>query len=387
MPAIVDDYLLAPFYRRLAALIRGRTKRPVRIAVYGDSNLTMDFITGQMRRTLQQRYGDAGHGFVALGRPWSHYRHMDVKHDIKSGFDSYVVTTHPTGDGAYGLSGIAAISLWPGASTWVATADPRCPVGRTASRFDVFYWRRPKAGKFEILIDDQRQAVIDTAAPERGLGYFRADVEDAAHTVRFVALTPVRVRLFGVALERRRAGVVVDSFGVGSLNSRAHAKQDPQINREMLRHRNYDLVLFMTGANDVSTMDVAPGYMKQVIELHRSALPRIALLVVSPADRGKKRSYKPTLKVIEQRKQIAKDNRCAFWNLWEAMGGLGSMARFRRRGLCRSDGEHFNQAGGAYVGNRLVYALLRGLQQYASTHGQVGCQPASEQPLESASLR
>src|SRR5262249_27239268 len=80
LPPIVDatGLVMGPFYERLARLARGRADDHVRIAVYGDSNLTMDWITGRMRRQLQARYGDAGHGFIALGRPWSHYKHMDV---------------------------------------------------------------------------------------------------------------------------------------------------------------------------------------------------------------------------------------------------------------------------------------------------------------------
>jgi hypothetical protein len=86
--AIDDAHHLAPFLAKVAALVRGRAADHLRVAVYGDSNLTMDQMTGQMRRTLQGRYGDAGHGFVALGRPWAHYHHMDVEHDCEGGFDS-----------------------------------------------------------------------------------------------------------------------------------------------------------------------------------------------------------------------------------------------------------------------------------------------------------
>jgi hypothetical protein len=80
LPAIVDDSSdLAPFYERLARLARGKAKDHVRIAVYGDSNMTMDFITGQMRRLFQAKFGDGGHGYVAMARPWGWYRHWVVE--------------------------------------------------------------------------------------------------------------------------------------------------------------------------------------------------------------------------------------------------------------------------------------------------------------------
>ena len=378
VPAIVDGQRLAPFYARLAALARGRSARPVRIAVYGDSNLTMDFITGQMRRVLQRRYGDAGHGFVALARPWSHYQHMDVEHDVRRGFEAYVPSTNPSGDGAYGISGIAAESLWRRAETWVATAGPDAPVGHKASRFEVFYWQKPKRGSFEIRVDGERRAVVDTAAEEPVLGHHRLELADEAHRIEIeVVSRRGRVRLFGAVLERDVPGVVVDSFGVGSLNTRAQAREDPKINHAMLQHRGYDLVIFTTGANDLFTMDVAPRYMAEIIELHRQALPGLPVLFVSPADRGKKGTNSRILPVVEQRKQMAKDHAAAFWNLWEAMGGVSSMARFQARGMAMDDCVHFNQAGGAYVADRLLYALLRDLNAYARAHPELGCTAAS----------
>src|SRR5687767_12637997 len=59
MPSIDDpDGNMARFYDRVAELARGTAKTRVRIGVYGDSNLTSDFLTAHLRRTLQGRYGD-----------------------------------------------------------------------------------------------------------------------------------------------------------------------------------------------------------------------------------------------------------------------------------------------------------------------------------------
>ena len=52
-----------------AKLARGKATEHVRIAVYGNSNMTMDYMTGAMRRLLQSKFGDGGHGYVAMARP------------------------------------------------------------------------------------------------------------------------------------------------------------------------------------------------------------------------------------------------------------------------------------------------------------------------------
>ncbi|MCS6899944.1 MAG: hypothetical protein RMJ98_09770 [Myxococcales bacterium] len=68
---IDDEYeALSAFHHKVIDLVRGQHKEPVRILMYGDSNLAADRLSGGLRRTLQEALGDSGHGFVVLGRAW-----------------------------------------------------------------------------------------------------------------------------------------------------------------------------------------------------------------------------------------------------------------------------------------------------------------------------
>jgi lysophospholipase L1-like esterase len=376
VPVIIDGAVLRPFFAKVARLLRGEAEDHIRIAVYGDSNLTRDHLTGQMRRTLQQRYGDAGHGFVALGRPWSHYLHMDVQHGQGSGWEPYASSTDPVIDNVYGISGIAVESVRKGAAVWVATAEPPAPVGRTVSRLNVFYLKDANLGSFDILVDGERNATVNARAPHRQLGVQPMALDDAPHRIELVATSwRGRTRLLGITLERGDPSFVIDSFGVAASNSVSHARQDPAINAAMLQQRAYDLVIFATGANDVFTLDAAPEAMRRIIEQHRQALPDIPILILSPSDRGRSRTFPLTLRVVEQRRQIAVDNGTAFWSVFEAMGGRNSMRAFKRRGLAEYDYVHFTKEGGAYLGDRLVYALWRELDAYLTADPSAGCEP------------
>lgn len=369
--AIRDAHLLARFFERAARLLRGRADDHVRIAVYGDSNLTMDFLTGQMRRTLQGAYGDAGHGFVSFGRPWSHYKHMDVRHDMKRGWHPFACSTNPTMDRLYGIAGIAAESSSLGAVTWVATAADDAPIGRTASRFDLFHLRGERWGRFEIHVDGAPLRTVDSRAAETGLGVEHFELPDAPHRVEVVARD--RVRLFGLTLERGEPSFVVDSFGVGSMNTASQWREDPELNHEMLVHRKYDLVIFATGANDGFTLDVTPGYLADLIARHRRALPDAPILLVTPADRGKTKTFYQTRLAIEQRREIATENGTALWDMWLAMGGESSMGTFYRRGMAINDYVHFNEKGGRYMGQRMTHALWHALAHHLEAHPRAGC--------------
>src|SRR5512133_3072502 len=84
MPNVADARLVDPsgdLARFYSALERTERREPgaiTRIVHYGDSPTTADMITGDVRQMLQKRFGDAGHGFSLVAKPWAWYEHRDV---------------------------------------------------------------------------------------------------------------------------------------------------------------------------------------------------------------------------------------------------------------------------------------------------------------------
>ncbi|HXM46026.1 MAG TPA: hypothetical protein VN924_32635, partial [Bryobacteraceae bacterium] len=79
-PALDDrNGALDYFYAALWRTERGTSLAITRILHYGDSPTTADLITGDTRQLLQKRYGDAGHGFTLIGKPWAWYEHRGVE--------------------------------------------------------------------------------------------------------------------------------------------------------------------------------------------------------------------------------------------------------------------------------------------------------------------
>lgn len=352
------------FYERFARVLRGRAKDHVRIGIYGDSNMTFDYIAGPMRRDLQTRFGDGGHGFMALARPWTHYQHKDVVHEVGSAFTSYAVTTKPTKDGMYGYSGIVGESPAVGSKVRVGTAPEGAPVGRSASRFDVFYLLGPRRGAFDVVVDGETRASLNSEAAARGVGIHRVEVEDGPHTFDSVVRTPKYVRLLGGVLERKVPGIVVDQLGVGAMSTRCIPMEDPAISSPMLDFRRYDLVILMTGMADIYELDKAPGYAKYVVELHRAARKDVSVLLTSPPDRGVSHATEKLVTLGQQRKALASELGVAYWDWIEAMGGKTSMMQFIKKQLALPDQLHFTEAGGAWVSRRLTRAILAGLIDY-----------------------
>ncbi|MEZ4223472.1 MAG: hypothetical protein R3B13_21170 [Polyangiaceae bacterium] len=385
VPDVVDpDHTLLPFYQRVTELLRGQAKDHVRIAVFGDSNMTMDWITGEMRRTLQEKYGDAGHGYVALGRPWEWYRHMDVRsgHE-RLDWTPFAVSTHPSPEAAYGFAGIAARSERAGAVTWVATAPESSPVGTRASRVDVYYLRKPHGGSFEIRVDGSERARISTASAAREAAFHTLELSDAPHRVELVSTTVESVTAFGVTLERGTPSFVIDSLGLGAVSGPLLLRQDREVMRAALSHRGYDLIALLLGSNQVWPVRYE-AQMAELIARFREALPDVPVLVMSPVDQVKSlkswRSTPDIQLVSRQNEHIARDNKCAFWDFRGAMGGNASMVRFMTQGMGQADGIHLTQKGARYMGRRLTYALMRDVDGWLAAHGDAGCAPTKAVP-------
>ena len=140
------------------------------------------------------------------------------------------------------------------------------------------------------------------------------------------------------------------------------------------RHNHY--LICPDTEHQVSQRILNRGVLFPVVVHSNHDKPRLHItssLVLSPGDRGRAKTFPLTLRVVQQRRQIAAQNGTAYWSVFDAMGGPDSMLSFKRRGLAEYDYTHFTEAGGAYLGDRLIYALWRELDAYLGAHPEAGC--------------
>ncbi len=380
VPAIVDEgETLAPFFEKLAALERtpSGTARSLRIGMYGDSNLTSDFISAHFRRVLQKRYGDGGHGWVSLARPWGSYRHEDV---VMAGFwpmfRLYTPTTHIASDKQYGFANMAAESNQIGAAAWAATTkEKKAEVGQRVSRFELHYLKQPGGGTFRVEIDKAPVRLLETKAAAFEAASETFDVEDGPHELRCVVRGDGPVRLFGTSLDRPGEGVQLDSLGAGALNFQRLGWVAEGTRKAQLEKRGYDLVVVWLGMN---VMFVPPNreWVKDFIGVLRAALPNAPILLLSPGDTtrdGETKSDPRIVAVVKQLREVAAESKVAFWDFREAMGGDGSIVGFTRRGLIGEDHIHFGREGSRLMGDRLLCSVSASFDDYLATHPTARC--------------
>lgn len=381
VPPIVDPKaLMAPFYAKVAALARGTAPKHVRIGMYGDSALTADATTGRLRRQLQKRFGDGGHGYVALARPWEWYSHNDVHHDGTWKLFKWVATsTNRVIDNQYGFAGIAADSANEQAAAWVSTdPKPGAPIGFTASHFEVFYARRPDGGRFTIELDGKEVKEVDTRSTGAWeAGFESVDAPDAHHELRMKIKNHGTVRLYGTTIERDAPSIIVDSLGVGAGNMEQLTYAKPETRTPQLQRRNYDLVIIQLGTNMFGGDAVEKKNAKTFLDYLHATLPGVPVLLFTPPD-----SIEPgsdniidtrIFSLVKTFEEIAAADDTALWNYHEAMGGKKSIFTFTEKKLVEGDRVHLKKQGFEIMADRFLVALWNDLGKYVAANPTAGC--------------
>ena len=354
-----------------AALFRTDQKVPgavTRILHYGDSPTTADLITADTRFMLQERFGDAGHGTYLIAKPWAWYAHRGIE-VTSSGWTIDPATLHGQRDGRYGLGGVS----FTGDAGSESSFSIRRP-GHTKLRLS--YLGFPGGGSLRILAGKIVIADLDTAST------VAKDLEQTwpipPEAQKFqILVTSGTVRLFDVEFLKDPPGVIYDSIGLNGTWAgvlAAHMNGPHWI--DQLEMAKPDLVIINYGTNESGYKNYIntsyPKDVKEILRRVRAAVPETSILLMSPMDRGVREAggnigTVPTLpQLVSLQAKLAAENRCAFFNTFEAMGGPGTMGKWymAEPRLVSADFIHPMPAGARIVGTLLYQALSDGYNRY-----------------------
>jgi len=375
---IIQDpsHVMDGFYASLAATDAKKKGAITRITHYGDSPITNDGITGTTRRLLQERFGDAGHGFMLIDRPWAWYGHEAISFSSGGDWSSDSLMNPRVNDGALGLGGVTFRAEGAGKFVRYATASEGS-TGRDFSRMEVYYLAQPDGGQFGIAVNGELRT-FSTADEVSRSGFASVKAPRSGENTFEVKSLNGSVRLFGAVIENDGPGVVYDSLGVnGAYAGLLKSVMNEQHWSEQLQHRQPNLVILNYGTNEseYASDDQMARYEKDLREVVRrvhAALPSTPVLIITPMDRGKRAgggkvvTLEAIPKIVEMQQRVARDTGCAFFNMFAAMGGEGTMARWHsgKKHLVGSDFTHPNADGAVTVGVLTYEALIDGYAKY-----------------------
>lgn len=375
----VTGHALDAFYAKLGKTLKKEPGAITRILHYGDSVIASDYVSGTMRRRMQQKFGDGGHGFILIANPWEWYFHNDVRHEASDGWVMSRITGPWTKDGLYGLGGISFHTQKVATATFGTARTGE--YGRKVSRFDVYYLEQPDGGDFQIEIEGRAPERVSTRGPDKISRKKSVTVEDGEASMTLRTLGGGDVRMFGVVLEREGPGVSYDALGALGGRASSWEQQDAAHWKEQMDLRDPALVVVQYGTNESEDGGIdEPQYQKHLgdlIDKLKRAAPNASILVAAPPDRAERsesgtlRTAKVIPRLVSLQRKVALEKGVGFWDTMKAMGGQGSMARWYEKGLCSGDLTHPTPQGASVLGDLMFKALVTGYQAYASTHADV----------------
>lgn len=330
--------------RFFAALRDEADHRVVRVMHYGDSQIEEDRITAFLRRQLQEEYGGSGVGLIPLHQtiPTSSLRQRLTMNGREQ--------TAGEGPKRYLIYG----------PKYLRRPDSNCygPMGQMAMMNDSLV---PGSEDLMVSLMPLRGASRHTCVRLLADSTITADL----HTD--TCYLHGRGAVYGLSLESP-TGVIVDNIPMRGSVGTIFTEMDSVQLATFYREQNVRLLILQYGGNFIAgakteqgIRSAVYGLRQQILYLQRLA-PEADILFVGPSDMlvndEEGTHSNPFVPLMDSLLEtMCHRYGVAYFSLYRAMGGEGSMLHWQEVGLAGSDGVHFTRAGADKAAKQLWHHI------------------------------
>lgn len=356
-----DDYTYfdSLFYQLEHANEEGKTYR---IMHYGDSQIEMDRITSVLRQKLQELFGGSGPNMIPAIQPVST---ISVTQNA-SNLTRYMVygDAERASHNRYGVMSQFGQVRGSGSISFTRTSHSQSfEKAKEISSVSVLLGKNSK--NFTATLK------CDTIAPD-------AKVLPACDSVSLITwILPTNVKhgtitfkgnaeIYAVLLDGE-AGVAIDNVALRGCSGTIFTRINENTMRQSFDLLNTRLIIMQFGGNrmpGISSTKNIPPYIaeleKQISYMKRVA-PKATFLFIGPADMGKSYggkmgTWKNLPELNDSLRALALRNDMAYWDMFNVMGGEGSMAQWVKHNppMAGPDYVHFTYRGAQEIGSDLA---------------------------------
>lgn len=355
-----------------------KQKRKVRIAYFGDSMIEGDLITQDLRSEMQETFGGAGVGFVPITSVVAGFR-TSITH-LFGGWTTHTLLDNIPANHVLGISGYSFV---PEVSGKVDTSNTTGGswvkyIGVKQKRLDRFYTTKILYGKSE----GENYAVVNNAhyklSGTNPVNEVVIDNNKGVSSVNAKFQCSSSLDIFGFSMESD-SGAFVDNFSFRGNSGFPLVKVPQSVYSGTDKCLGYDLIVLEYGLNAVAQGVTDYSWyergMLNVINHIKASFPESSILLISVGDRSYRKDgvYQTDPSVpllVDVQKRMAEQTGCAYWSLYDAMGGNGSMVKWVEgdTALANRDYTHFNFRGAHKVGKLLFTKLMSEYRDYNKKH-------------------
>lgn len=350
-----------------AKVIAKQDSAVLRVVHIGDSHIQADWFSGEMRRLLQNRLGNAGMGLI--------FPYRCIK---TNGSPSYKITSPFT---------------FPAQK--IVKCKTSCNVGVSAYQFEMksnqWFEVKPKFDStpqqltllYSPLVPKARPVInnIDDVSNYHDtiVGDFVLTKTLFTTTNSFKLSASNDFTLFGIVAENQQPGIIYYTIGANGATFANYNQSELFFNQ--LAILKPDLIIVSLGTNESVSKITNDSFLFQ-LQTFQNKLNQIhsaSVLYTTPPDNAKRHViiqrrkskgkwkkvkkvyYHTNEKVGELRNimiQFCDEKNLMYWDLYHAMGGAGSMKNWVEAGYAAKDHIHFSKKGYEYQASLFYSALL-----------------------------
>jgi len=394
---------LNPFFKILANV--KNEKKIVRIMHYGDSQIETDRISDYFRYKLQTQFGGYGAGIVPAIKAYDFQTPMTQSYN--GAWKRYTVygrkdttVTHRK----YGMTGNFArftpiinndtTTLQKDSSNFIqnevlmphkiknyasltfSQSKYSFKPTKQYKRCKLYYGNAKTEVKVKVFADEVKIAE-DILKPTNDYSYKTWTFEKAPKDLKFEFEAEESPDFYSFSLEGY-SGINVDNIAMRGSSGLFFTSMNLNLLSRMYSQLNTRLIILQFGGNIVPGERKKYGWYRKSFSRQIRTLKKIApnatIMVIGLADMSKKEdeiyvSYSNITLIRDALKKASFENDCAYWDMYEAMGGENSMPSwvFHEPPLGEKDFTHFTPQGARYIAKMFYNAFMYEYNRYLKT--------------------
>jgi lysophospholipase L1-like esterase len=251
----------------------------------GDSHTSADFFTGQVRRTLQARYGQGGVGYMPAGKPKG-FRSALLDITVSKGWTYESLQSRDANPSDFSFAGYNVVAVEPGRSIKIRPYHEL-----DFDSIEIEAMAQPGAGAIDVKVNGQVQSHRNLRASVEEPVLIKITPPSPPTTLQEISITTEgkgTVSLGSISIYNDRGGLTYDSVGYLGATINILNKLEPARFAAALHRINPSIVVLSFGTNEAAseTLDVASYSDKyeRVVRAIQAALPKAAVVLIAPPD-------------------------------------------------------------------------------------------------------
>ncbi len=358
---------LKPFFEKLQQLHNGKISK-LHILHIGDSHLQAGALPAELRRLLQNRFGDAGRGLIF---PYQIAR-TNAPFDIRSSSDIQWECSRNINPNMEFPIGICGYSL----RTAKTSFNVDIQLKNEKDYFNKITIFSSDDHNFEIeLWGDENEGKLITEKVDFHAGscYHLAKARTGLSVSGKKAIQqPGYFTLQGILLENtENKGLLYSAVGVNGATFYAYNRSEEFM--QQLNALEPDLIIISLGTNESADVNLSIPFVQEQVEKLLNDISsqnkQTSILITTPPDIYIRSRYKTKHGIMLQEMihDIAKiRGDIAVWDFYEIMGGYGSINRWMQSKLAANDRIHYTVEGYQLQAQLIYNAIITTFEAYNS---------------------